>query len=385
MSALETPFATPSHARQKSSTRWAFFIAGFAMAAWAPLVPFAKARAALSEGSLGMLLLCLGAGSLLTMPLAGALASRFGCRRVIVAASLAVCLVLPLLTVFSSWLSLAVALALFGAGLGCLDCTINLQAVMVEKNSDTPLMSGFHGLFSVGGIAGAAGVSLLLAVGASPLLAALAVVACIVAVLLKTTPDLLPYGSASQGPAFAVPHGVVLMIGVICFILFLAEGAMLDWSAVFLVESKQLASAHSGIGYVAFACTMTIGRLTGDAVVHKVGRRRVVLLGALTAAAGLLLATWSDSWPLALVGFMLVGAGCSNVVPVMFSLIGKQKVMAEHVAIPAVSTLGYGGILLGPAIIGFIAHGSSLAVALLVLALMLVGAGLLSLTMKLGD
>ncbi len=263
--------------------------------------------------------------------------------------------------------------------------TINLQAVMVEKNSDTPLMSGFHGLFSVGGIAGAAGVSVLLAIGASPVTAAVAVVACIIAVLLKTTQDLLPYGSTSKGPAFAMPHGVVLMIGAICFILFLAEGAMLDWSAVFLAESKQLASAHSGIGYVAFACTMTIGRLSGDVVVHKVGRRRVVLLGALTAAAGLVLATWSDSWPLALVGFMLVGAGCSNVVPVMFSLIGKQTAMAEHVAIPAVSTLGYGGILLGPAIIGFIAHGSSLAVALLVLALMLVGAGLLSLTMKLGD
>jgi len=385
MSALETPLYVPSHARQKSSTRWAFFIAGFGMAAWAPLVPFAKARAGLSEGSLGLLLLCLGAGSLVTMPLAGALAARFGCRRVIVAASLLTCLMLPLLTVASTWTTLAIALALFGAGLGSMDCTINLQAVMVEKNSDTPLMSGFHGLFSVGGIAGAAGVSLLLAVGASPQVAALVAVAIIIAALLKCAPDLLPFGSSSSGPAFAIPHGVVLLIGAICFILFLAEGAMLDWSAVFLVESKQLASAHSGIGYVAFACTMTLGRLTGDAVVHKVGRRRVVLLGTLTAAAGLALATLSPSWQWALVGFMLVGIGCSNVVPVMFSQIGKQTVMPEHVAIPAVSTVGYTGILLGPAFIGFIAHASSLAVALLVLAAMLVGAGLLSLTMKLGD
>lgn len=383
MSALETPLNIPSHARQKSSTRWAFFIAGFGMAAWAPLVPFAKARAALSEGSLGLLLLCLGAGSLVTLPIAGALAARFGCRRVIVAASLLICLMLPLLTVFSTWTSLAIALALFGAGLGSMDCTINLQSVIVEKNSDTPLMSGFHGLFSVGGIVGAAGVSLLLAIGASPLLAALVAVAIIIAALLKCARDLLPFGSSSSGPAFAMPHGVVLLIGAICFILFLAEGAMLDWSAVFLVESKQLASAHSGIGYVAFACAMTLGRLTGDVIVHKVGRRRVVLLGSLTAAAGLALATLSPSWQWALVGFTLVGIGCSNVVPVMFSQIGKQTVMPEHVAIPAVSTLGYTGILLGPAFIGFIAHGSSLAVALLVLAALLVGAGLLSLTMKL--
>jgi predicted MFS family arabinose efflux permease len=159
MSVAQPHLAIPTHAQQKSSTRWAFFIAGFAMAAWAPLVPFAKARAGLSEGSLGLLLLCLGVGSLLTMPLAGALASRFGCRRVIVAAAAVVCLALPLLAVFASWPLLAITLALFGAALGCMDCTINLQAVMVEKNSDRPLMSGFHGLFSVGCIAGAAGVS----------------------------------------------------------------------------------------------------------------------------------------------------------------------------------------------------------------------------------
>jgi len=385
MSAVESALALPSHARQKSSTRWAFFIAGFAMAAWAPLVPFAKARAGLSEGSLGLLLLCLGAGSLITMPLAGALAARIGCRRVIVGAAALVCLMLPLLTVFSSWPLLAVSLALFGAGLGCMDCTINLQAVLVEKNSETPLMSGFHGLFSVGCIVGAAGVSLLLALNLSPLLAALAVVAAVIAVLLHAARDLLPFGSTSNGPAFAIPHGVVLLIGAVCFILFLAEGAMLDWSAVFLTESKHLASAHSGIGYVAFACAMTVGRLTGDKVVHRVGRQRVVLLGSLMAAAGLVVATLSPSWPLSLVGFLLVGAGCSNVVPVMFSLIGKQKVMAENVAIPAVSTLGYGGILLGPAFIGFIAHGSSLTTALLVLAGLLVGAAALSLALKLND
>lgn len=383
MSAAEPALAIPSHARQKSSTRWAFFIAGFAMAAWAPLVPFAKARAGLSEGSLGLLLLCLGVGSLLTMPLAGALAGRFGCRKVITAAAVLICMMLPLLTVFSSWPLLAISLALFGAGLGCMDCTINLQAVLVEKNSDTPLMSGFHGLFSVGCIVGAAGVSLLLALNLDPLLAALAVVAAVLAVLLHSARDLLPFGSTSNGPAFAVPHGVVLLIGAVCFILFLAEGAMLDWSAVFLTESKNLASAHSGIGYVAFACAMTVGRLTGDKVVQRFGRRRVVLLGSLMAASGLAVATLSPSWQLALVGFLLVGAGCSNVVPVMFSLIGKQKVMAENVAIPAVSTLGYGGILLGPAFIGFIAHGSSLAVALLVLAGLLVGAAALSLTLKL--
>jgi MFS family permease len=357
---------------EQMSTRIAFFIAGFGIAAWAPLVPYAKARAGLDEGSLGLLLLSLGVGSILAMPLAGILATRFGCRKVASGGTLLICAALPLLATVSSIPALIGALFMFGAGLGTVDSTVNLQAVIVERASGKTMMSGFHGMFSLGGIVGAAGVSALLGLGVSPLGATLVAIVLLVIALLKAAPHLLPYGSDSSGPAFAVPHGIVLFIGGMCFIVFLAEGAALDWSAVFLAQERGIDTAYAGLGYAAFALTMTVGRLTGDVVVHRLGATRVIVFGGLTAAAGLFLATLAPSWEAALVGYALLGAGCSNIVPVLYTAVGKQTVMPESIAVPAVTTLGYAGILAGPAVIGFIAHGSSLSFAFGLMALLLV-------------
>ena len=356
---------------EQMSTRIAFFIAGFGIAAWAPLVPYAKARAQLNEGTLGLLLLCLGVGSIIAMPMAGALASRFGCRRVLSAGTLLLCVALPMLATVSSIPLLMAGLFLFGAGLGTVDSTVNLQAVIVERASGKTMMSGFHGLFSLGGIVGAAGVSALLGLGLSPLSATLVVIVITLGALLKAAPHLLPYGSESSGPAFAIPHGVVLFIGCLCFIVFLAEGAVLDWSAVFLSDERGLDEAYAGLGYAALALTMTLGRLTGDAIVRRLGAKRVIVIGGLLATAGMLLATLLPAWETALLGYALVGAGCSNIVPVLYTAVGKQTVMPEHIAVPAITTLGYAGILAGPALIGFIAHGSSLSVAFVLIAVLL--------------
>lgn len=357
---------------EQMSTRIAFFIAGFGIAAWAPLVPYAKARAGLDEGTLGLLLLCLGVGSILAMPLAGILATRFGCRRVATGGTLLICAALPLLATVSSIPALIAALFMFGAGLGTVDSTVNLQAVIVERASGKNMMSGFHGLFSLGGIVGAAGVSALLGLGTSPLGATLVVIVLLLIALAKAVPHLLPYGSESSGPAFAVPHGIVLFIGGMCFIVFLAEGAALDWSAVFLAQERGIDTAYAGLGYAAFALTMTVGRLTGDKIVRRLGATRVIVFGGLTAAAGLLLATFAPGWEAALVGYALLGAGCSNIVPVLYTAVGKQTVMPESIAVPAITTLGYAGILAGPAVIGFIAHGSSLSFAFALMAVLLV-------------
>ncbi|OZY40638.1 MFS transporter [Pseudomonas fragi] len=371
MTAITTQMPVVPGRLEQMSTRIAFFIAGFGLAAWAPLVPYAKARAGLDEATLGLLLLCLGAGSILAMPIAGILATRYGCRRVLVGGTLLICLALPLLATASSIPLLIATLFLFGAGLGAVDSTVNLQAVIVERASGRNMMSGFHGLFSVGGIAGAAGVSALLALGLSPLWAIVVVIVLILAALLKAAPHLLPYGSESSGPAFAVPHGVVLFIGLLCFTVFLAEGAMLDWSAVFLTSEKSIDEAYAGLGYAAFALTMTAGRLMGDTIVKRLGARLVIVLGGLFAAAGMALATLAPSWEAALLGYALVGVGCSNIVPVLYTAVGKQTVMPEHIAVPAITTLGYAGILAGPAAIGFIAHASSLSSAFLLITAML--------------
>ncbi|WP_339528270.1 MFS transporter [Pseudomonas mucidolens] len=373
MTAISSPAPVIPGRLEQMSTRIAFFIAGFGIAAWAPLVPYAKARAQLDEGTLGLLLLCLGVGSIIAMPAAGALASRFGCRKVLSGGTLLICLALPLLATVSSVPALAASLFLFGAGLGSVDSTVNLQAVIVERASGKTMMSGFHGLFSLGGIVGAAGVSGLLALGLSPLQATLVVIVITLAALFKAAPHLLPYGSKSSGPAFAIPHGVVLFIGCLCFIVFLAEGAVLDWSAVFLSAERGLDEAYAGLGYAAFALTMTAGRLTGDIIVHRLGATKVIILGGALATAGMLLATLSPAWEAALLGYALVGAGCSNIVPVLYTAVGKQTVMPEHIAVPAITTLGYAGILAGPAVIGFVAHASSLSSAFLLIAVLLVG------------
>jgi MFS family permease len=148
---------------------------------------------------------------------------------------------------------------------------------------------------------------------------------------------------------------------------------MLDWSALFLTSVRNIDASQAGLGYTAFAITMTIGRLTGDRMVRYFGGRTLVMLGSLAAAAGLALATLVPSWQAALLGYALVGAGCSNIVPVMYTAVGRQKAMPEAVAVVAITTMGYSGILVGPAFIGFLADATSLSVAFLTLAILLTG------------
>ena len=363
-------------ARERIATRLAFFIAGFAVSAWAPLIPFAKRRLALDDAQLGLMLLCLGIGSVLMMPLAGGLAARFGCRRTILAAGTVICLCLPALMLAPSIPVLAAALAVFGASLGVLDVVMNLQAVIVERASGRAMMSGFHGMYSVGGIAGAGGVAGALALGASPLVA-IAGTAVLAALLLAAARGgLLAQSGEGDHPAFALPRGRVLLVGAVCFAMFLSEGAVLDWSAVFLSTVRHADPATAGFGYVAFAATMTLGRLTGDRIVQTLGAFRVVVCGTLVAAAGFALAILSASPMAGLAGFALVGAGAANVVPVMFSAAGRQHDMPTHLAVAAVTTMGYAGVLLGPAALGFVAKATSLPMAFgLLVALLLCVAG----------
>lgn len=359
----------PASLRAQHATRAAFFIAGSSLAAWAPLVPYAQIRANLNEAQLGLLLLCLGVGSLIAMPLSGLLTGRFGCRKVFTTAALTLCAALPVLASTSSGGLLAVTLFIFGAGLGTADCVANIQAVTVEKASGRALMSGFHGLFSLGGIVGALSVSALLSAGFSPLYASVSIALLLLFAIALTKQHLLSHTrEASDTTRFALPHGIVILLGLLCFIAFLAEGAMLDWSAVHLHQQQQMATAHAGLGYVAFAITMTLGRLTGDAIIQRVGLIAVLVIGAGLAALGVTLAALAPSWQVALAGYALVGLGGANIAPIMYSLVGKQTAMPESQAVPALTTIGYAGILMGPAMIGFVAYLTGLTAAFLLVA-----------------
>ncbi|WP_317201322.1 MFS transporter [Janthinobacterium sp.] len=362
---------------QRRATRLVFLTAGLAMAAWAPLVPYAKARLGLSEGTLGLLLLCLGAGSLLAMPLTGALSLRFGCRRVILSAGALICLALPGLALAASPLQLGLVLLLFGAAIGTFDVCVNIQAVIIEKAGGGAQMSGFHALFSVGGCAGAACMALLLWLGARPAWACAVIVLLLAALLLAAGPSLLREAGAKepQGPLFVVPHGSVILLGLLCFTVFLAEGSILDWSALFLTSRRGVDPAQAGLGYAAFAIAMTAGRFSGDAIVRRFGGRRVLLLGGLCGGAGFFLTVLTDSVGASLGGFVLIGLGAANIVPILFTAAGRQEAMPASLAVSAITTFGYAGILAGPALIGFAAHATNLSIAFAGLgcALLLVG------------
>lgn len=366
--------ALPATARaQQHATRAAFFIPGFAMAIWAVLVPFAKARTGVDDGVLGLILLCLGAGSLIAMPLSGALAARFGCRKVMIATTALICISLPLLAILSNAWWLGGALFVFGAGVGAMDCTMNMQAVVVEREADRAMMSGFHAFFSIGGFIGAAAMTALLSARVVPVTAALAGVAAMLAIAVPSLRHWRGEALHQEGPLLAWPRGVVLFLGILAFVVFLAEGAMLDWSAVFLADVRAVELSRAGLGYVAFALTMTAARLIGDSVVERLGRIRSIVVGALLASVGFIVLTWVTPWQASLVGYVLLGLGCANIVPAVFSLAGNQKRMPENIAITAVTTLGYAGVLAGPALIGFAAHGIGLAGAFMGVAVLLIG------------
>ena len=367
------------------ATRIVFFIAGYVTATWAVLVPYVKANTGVNEATLGSLLLCLGMGALVAMPLTGMLTSRYGCRRVIVTALAIVVLITPLLAIIHNPLLLAAALLLFGVGVGVTDCAMNIQAIIVERDAPTPVMSGFHGMYSVGGIAGAGAMTLLLTLGASAFVACLIIILSVLLMLIVSLKGLLPWANPASGPAFAIPRGVVLLIGAICFAVFLAEGTVLDWSAVYLTEVRGVPESLGGLGFTCFAVAMTLLRLTGDKLIARIGALRAVVGGAIVAAVGFAIVTFVPVWQLALLGYVLIGAGCANIVPVMFSAVGRQTRMPQSVAVPAITTLGYLGVLAGPAVIGYVAHATSLTQAfMIIMALMLVVAGL-SLTVTAGQ
>lgn len=350
-----------------------FFYLGFILSSWAPLVPFAKARAGLDDGGLGLLLLAFGLGSLVSMPFAGAVTTRLGCRAAIIGSGIIATLLFPLLAFVSAPLLLGLCLFLFGVAIGFVEVGVNVQGVIVAKASPKPLLSGFHGMFSVGGIAGAGGVSLLIWLGLSPLMSAFVVLALVAVQFAVSAAHLLPYGNEDRekGPLFARPRGIVLFIGALCFVVFLAEGAMLDWSALYLIGERGFGDALAGIGYAVFAGAMTIGRLVGDRVVAALGGKRVLIQGGLLVVMGFAIAIFVPNGIATLAGFALIGLGASNIVPVFYVVIGDQKVMSPGHAIAAVTALGYAGILIGPAFIGFIADATSLPMAFGVVALLM--------------
>lgn len=353
------------------ATRLAFLVAGFGVACWAPLIPFAKQRLGVDDGVLGLLLLCLGIGSVVSMLLTGVLSARLGSKPIIIASSLGLALILPLLAIASTPVTLGLYLLGFGAALGSLDVAMNIHAVEVERAAQRPLMSGFHGLFSVGGFLGATVMTFLLSMHLPALASTLICMVLMLVVTAMAWPRLLAAVPAEAGVLSVLPRGIVILLAVLAGILFLVEGAVLDWGALLITGKNLVPVAQGGLGYVLFSIAMTTGRLTGDAIVARVGDRATLFWGSLLAIAGFVTLIVAPTAIVAMAGFLLIGFGASNIVPVLFRRAGTQKAMPVALAVAAITTVGYAGILLGPAAIGFVARLTSLPTAFWMLAALL--------------
>ena len=354
--------------REVHAARAFFFIGGFGTATWAPLVPLLRERLMVGDDVLGMLLLCIGVGSLLTMPLSGALAMRLGCRRVVMTAAVLFAAILLLVSCVDA-LSLAVPIVLiFGAVMGCIDVVVNIVAVLVEKGIGRRIMSGMHAFWSLGGFAGAGlyGVWVGL-LGLTPFQSTAIAAGLVLLLTAVYGRHLIPYGGGG-GALLALPRGIIVFVGMTAFIAFLSEGAVMDWGGVYLTTVRGMDLALAGTGYSVFSAAMLTMRFLGDRVVQRIGTLLVAVGGALLAFGGILLVMFAPVDALLYVGFFAIGIGSANIVPVFFSLMGRQNVMPVSAAVSAVSTMGYLGILAGPAAIGFVSSLTTLQTAFAMLA-----------------
>lgn len=362
--------------KAKTATQYIFLICGIAISSWAPMVPLAKERLGLNDGDLGLLLLLLGLGAIVMMPVSGYLSHRFGTRIVIIGAGLVAATMLPLLTIISNATMIAIVLFIFGAGIGTIDVAMNTHGIFVQNRYGKPIMSSLHGLFSVGGLCGSLGLGFLMKMGLSPLIAAVTISLVLVTVLFWKYPVLFRHAEESEQEVnhrhaeknnqrrSRILNPTLLLLGLVCFIAFLSEGAMLDWSALFLIEYRKVDTTLGGIGYASFSIAMAVMRLLGDKLVSRFNGRTIVILGGLLSALGIFCAMFTPWLVTSLLGFILLGIGAANIVPVFFSEGGKIKSIPASVAIPVISTMGYAGQLVGPALLGFIAHHFSLLTAL---------------------
>ena len=346
-----------------------FFINGFSFASWVPRLPEVKLALDLSEGALGGALFAVAFGALLAMPLAGALATRFG-SRIVTSIGLVLFLLAPIGWALAPSLPLlTLGFLAIGAAAGATDVAMNAQGVAVERAYGRSILSSLHGMFSLGGMSGALVAAVVIGQGV-PLALHMAAVAGVALPLgLLASLALLPasHDARAGGPTFALPSRGLLALGAIAFCALLTEGAIGDWSAVYMTMSLGSPGEVAAIAFAAFQLTMAAGRFAGDRLITRFGRTRIARAGGLLAAAGLGCALVLAQPFAAIAGFALVGAGLAATFPITVSAAAERGDMAPGNAIAAIATLGYFGFMVGPPTIGAAAQALGRPVALALL------------------
>lgn len=354
------------HKHMLVANRTAFMIIGIIEAAWAPIVPYVKSAFAIDEGTLGLLMLCSGLGSICALPCAGWLVNRFGARKVVnISGFLMAVALLSISLLVNIWLT-GTMLLVFGACTITIDVAANVNGIAIEKKTGRHLMSGFHGGYSLGTLIGAGAMSVLFTLGIAPLWSVVLCMAFTLLAMVAGCRDLLsveelksaaPVVKEKNKKLYIPP--MVIVVGLLCFIMYASEGAVMGWAAIFVSEERGVDMSQAGFFYTAFAVTMTVVRFSGDAIVERLGRRNVVAVGAALVATGFCIVIGINHVVATIIGFALVGMGAANIVPQLVSYAGSIKGMAVSSIISVVNALGYSGILLGPVVIGFVAkhHG----------------------------
>jgi MFS family permease len=355
--------------RARRAVTLVFFINGTGIGLWAGHIPIVREGLALSDAALGVALLAMALGAILMMPVMGWLTGRFGSRGCTIAAGIAYALLLAAPLYAGSWPVLIGTTLLLGAANGAMDVAMNTQAAAVQRTWGQAIMSAFHAFFSLGGLAGAALAALLLAVSGAPQVHMTVMALLLAGVVALGTRPLLGEEESGGGGGFVRPSGAALMLGVLALLAILAEGAMLDWSAVYLRAVLGAGPSLAAMGFAAFSATMTLGRLTGDRVVRSLGERPTLVGSGLLAALGLALALLGTGAGAAILGFALAGIGLANTVPILFSAGAHIPGVAPGMGVAMVATLGHAGGLAGPALIGFAAEAVGLGLALWLLVL----------------
>jgi MFS family permease len=349
-----------------------FFLAGICFFSWASRIPDIQAKLQVNNAALGGILLCLPVGLLTSLPVAGFVVAKYGSRIIVILSAILYGSTLPMLGFADSPVHLMITLFVFGFGGNMMNISINTQAVATETLYDKPIMASFHGVWSMAGFAGAATGTLMVRFHVIPPYHFLCISAIAALILFIFSGNLIKKDSNrdEKQPIFARPDKSILNFGLIAFCAMICEGAMSDWSGIYFAKVVKPDAAWVTVGFTAYVCTMATGRFIGDWVAYKLGIKRMLQASGLLTAAGLLLAVFFPQFITATIGFLLVGAGVSSVVPMIYSAAGKSKVMSPGVAIAAVSTIGYLGFLFGPPFIGFIAQATSLRISFGLIAIM---------------
>ena len=345
-----------------------FFVAGALFATWGVHVPAVKAHYGLGERSLAVAMLASGAGAVLALLQAGRVLARHAPRRVVpLMAVICVAAVGSLLATSRYSLLLGLMLA-YGMAAALFDVAINDEATAIERHTGLRLMSGFHGMFSLGGMAGAAAWSVLARMGVSAPVHLVGASTALGALALVASRFMLPHARAAgaAGAPLSLPRGPLLLLGLLAASGLVGEGAMYDWSVLYLRQELAAPVGLASLGYASFSGAMASGRFAGDWVRAHLKPATLLRASGLLAAAGMILALAVPHPVAALVGFALVGLGFANIVPVLFSAAGQLDGIAAAHGIAAVSSMGYLGMMVGPPLIGFIAEARSLTSGLLV-------------------